>query len=88
LNRRAVVALAVYSRRVGGPGAIPGLAAIMTCFAAIFARPAPGHRPRADRLRTRRAMRGTVVLSYVLPEQRGRQLDRPIEVLRMAIDDL
>ena len=33
-------------------------------------------------------MRGTVMLSYVLPEQPGRQLDRLIKVLRMAIDDL
>jgi hypothetical protein len=30
-------------------------------------------------------MRGTVMLSYVLPEQPGRRL---IEVLRIAIDDL
>ena len=37
---------------------------------------------------THRAMRGTVMLSYVLPEQPGRQLGRLIEVLRMAIDDL
>jgi hypothetical protein len=28
------------------------------------------------------------MLSYVLPERPGRQLDRLIEVLRMAIDDL
>ena len=33
-------------------------------------------------------MRGTVMLSYVLPEQPGRQLDRLIKVLRMPIDDL
>ena len=59
----------------------------MTYFAAIFGRPAPGQLPWADRLHTR-AMRGTVMLSYVLPEQPGRQLDRLIKVLRMAIDDL
>ena len=28
------------------------------------------------------------MLSYVLPEQPGRQLDRLIEVLRKAVDDL
>jgi hypothetical protein len=28
------------------------------------------------------------MLSYVLPEQPGRHLDRLIKVLRMAIDDL
>ena len=28
------------------------------------------------------------MLSYVLPEQPGRQLDRLIKVLRMGIDDL
>jgi hypothetical protein len=28
------------------------------------------------------------MLSYVLPVQPGRQLDRLVEVLRMAIDDL
>jgi|RhiMetdeSRZDD1v2_1073273.scaffolds.fasta_scaffold13250_5 hypothetical protein len=28
------------------------------------------------------------MLSYVLPEQAGRQLDRLTKVLRMAIDDL
>ena len=67
---------------------MPGLAAIMTYFAAIFGRPAPGQLPWADRLHTHRAMRGTVMLSYVLPEQPGRQLDRLIKVLRMAIDDL
>jgi hypothetical protein len=33
-------------------------------------------------------MRSTVMLSYVLPEQPGRQLDRLIKVLRMSIDDL
>jgi hypothetical protein len=33
-------------------------------------------------------MRVTVMLSHVLPEQPGRQLDRLIKVLRMAIDDL
>jgi hypothetical protein len=33
-------------------------------------------------------MRGTVLLSYVLPEQPGRQLDRLTKALRMAISDL
>jgi hypothetical protein len=33
-------------------------------------------------------MRGTVIVSYMLPEQPGRQLDRLIEVLRMAVYDL
>ena len=33
-------------------------------------------------------MRSTVMLSYVLPENPGCQLDRLIKVLRMAIDDL
>jgi hypothetical protein len=33
-------------------------------------------------------MRGTVMLSQVLPEQPGRQLDRLIQVLRMAIGGL
>ena len=47
----------------------------------------PGQ-PWADGLHTHRAMRSTVMLSYVLPEQAGRQLDRLIKVLRMAIDDL
>ena len=46
---------------------MPGLAAIMTYFAAIFGRLAPGQLPWADRLHTR-AMRGAVMLSYVLPE--------------------
>jgi hypothetical protein len=59
----------------------------MTYFAAIFARRSPGQ-PRADGLHTHWAMRGTVMLSYVLPEQPGRQLDRLIKVLRMVIDDL
>ena len=49
--------------------------------------PGAGQLPWADRLHTR-AMRGTVMLSYVLPEQPGRQLDRLIKVRRMAIDDL
>jgi hypothetical protein len=60
----------------------------MTYFAAIFGRPAPSQLPWADRLHTHRAMCGTVMLSYVLPEQPGRQLDRLIQVLRMAIDGL
>jgi hypothetical protein len=60
----------------------------MTYFAAIFGRAAPGQLPWADRLDSRRAMRGTVMVSYVLPERPGRQLDRLIEVLRMAVDDL
>jgi hypothetical protein len=50
---------------------MPGLAAIMAYFAAIFGRPAPGQLPWADRLHTHRAARGTVMLSYVLPEQPG-----------------
>ena len=33
-------------------------------------------------------MRGTAMLSQVLPEQPGRQLDRLIQVLRMAIGGL
>ena len=33
-------------------------------------------------------MRGTVMLSYMLPGQPRRQMDRLIKVLRMAIDDL
>jgi hypothetical protein len=33
-------------------------------------------------------MRGMVMLSYVLPEQPGRQLGRLIKLLRIAIDDL
>jgi hypothetical protein len=56
-------------------GAMPGLAAIMTYVAAIFGRPAPGQLSWADRLHSR-AMRGTVMLSYVLPEPPPRQLDR------------
>ena len=59
----------------------------MTYFAAIFGRP-PGQLHWADRLHTHRAMRGTVMLSYVLSEQLGRGLDRLIKVLRMAIDGL
>jgi hypothetical protein len=51
------------------------------------ATPAPG-RPGLIACTTHRAMRGTVMLSYVLPEQPGRQLGRLIEVLRRAIDDL
>jgi hypothetical protein len=39
-------------------------------------------------LRTHRAARGTVVLSYLLPEQSGCQLDRLIRVLPMAIGGL
>jgi hypothetical protein len=66
---------------------MPGLAAIMTYFAAIFGRPAPRPAALAYRLHTR-AMRGTVMLRYVLPEQPGRQLDRLIKVLRIAIDGL
>lgn len=67
---------------------MPGLTAIMIYFAAIFGRSAPGQLPWADRLHSNRAIRGTVMLSYMLPEQPGRQLDRLIQVLRMAIDDL
>ena len=63
--------MAVYSRRFGTRGAMPGLAAIMAYFAAIFGRPAPGQLPWADRLHAHRAARGTVMLSYVLPEQPG-----------------
>jgi hypothetical protein len=51
------------------------------------ATPAPG-RPGLIACTTHRAMRGTVMLSYVLPEQPGRQPGRLIEVLRVAIDDL
>jgi hypothetical protein len=43
------------------------LAAIMRYFAAIFGRPAPGQLPWADRFHTHRAIRGAVMLSYVLP---------------------
>jgi hypothetical protein len=68
-------------------GAIPGLAAIMAYFGAIFGRTARGQLRRTDRLRIHRATRGIVMLSYVLPEQPGRQLGRLIKVLRMAIDD-
>jgi hypothetical protein len=60
----------------------------MANSAAIFGRPAPSQLPRADRLHTHLAMRGTVMLSQVLPEQRGHQLDRLIQVLRMAIGGL
>ena len=49
--------------------------------------PAPGC-PGLIACTTHRAMRGTVMLSYVLPEQPGRQLGWLIEVLRIAIDDL
>ena len=48
------------------------------------AAPAPGC-PGLIACTTHRAMRGTVMLSYVLPEQPGRRL---MEVLRIAIDDL
>jgi hypothetical protein len=41
----------------------------MAYFAAISGRPAPGQLPWADRLHT--PARGTVMLSYVLPEQPG-----------------
>jgi len=51
------------------------------------AAPAPGC-PGLIACTTHRAMRGTVMLSYVLPEQPGRQLGWLIEVLRIAIDDL
>jgi hypothetical protein len=78
----------MYCCRFGSRWAIPRLAAIMTYFAAILARPAPGQLPWADRVRTHRALRGTVMVSCVLPGQLGRRLDRLIEVLRMAIDDL
>ena len=59
----------------------------MTYFVANHGRPVPGQLPWADRLHTHRATRGTVMLSYVLPEQPGCQLDRLIKVLPMAIDD-
>jgi hypothetical protein len=78
----------VYSRRFGSRGAISGLAAIMIYFAGIFGRLAPGQLPWADRLHTHRAMRGAVMLSYVLPEQSRCQLGRLLRVRRMAIDDL
>jgi hypothetical protein len=48
----------------------------------------PGPLPWADCLPTHRAPRGTVRLTYVFPEQPGRQLDRLIKVPRMAIGDL
>ena len=60
----------------------------MTSFAALFARPAPSQLHGADRLHAHRAMRATVMLSQVLPGQPRHQLDRLIQVLRMAIDGL
>ena len=78
----------MYSRRFDSRGAIPGAGGDHDLFAAIFARPATGQLPWADRLHTHQAIRGTVMLSYLLPEQPGRQLDQLIKVLRMAFDDL